>query len=86
MFEMPILVEDMLDEYIKKAVSTAKNINSLIFGEAEQAPSASKKEEKTEKPEEEEEETAGIGGLFGGGGEDEDEDEDEDSPNIGGLF
>ncbi|MGV9173245.1 MAG: 50S ribosomal protein L10 [Promethearchaeia archaeon] len=83
MFEAPIIVQDMIGEYFKKAVSTANSINSLIFGTEEKVPSAEKRAKKPEE-EEEEEESAGIGGLFGGG--DEDEDEDDESPNIGGLF
>ncbi|MFO8020369.1 MAG: 50S ribosomal protein L10 [Promethearchaeia archaeon] len=86
MFEMPIIVGDMIDEYIKKAESTAATINSLVFGVQEKESSIEREEKKTE--EEKEDEEAGMGDLFGGddGNGDEDEDEDEDSPNIGGLF
>jgi large subunit ribosomal protein L10 len=67
MFEMPILVEDMIEEYFKKATSTANTLNAMIFGAQQAATSSTtdEKEEEDEEEEEEEEEAAGIGGLFG---------------------
>ena len=68
LFELPIFLEDMIDEYIKKAVLNAKIINTIIF-EGEITASVKKEEVETEKEktdEEEEKESApGIGGLFG---------------------
>ena len=69
LFELPIFLEDMIDEYIKKAVFDAKIINTIIFEGG--ITSSLKKEEvkpEEEKPDEEEEEeesAPGIGGLFG---------------------
>ena len=66
LFEMPFFVEEMLDEYLKRAVINANMINSLILGEG---IIHTKKivETKQEEPEEEEkeEEEVGISGLFG---------------------
>ncbi|TFG02660.1 MAG: 50S ribosomal protein L10 [Promethearchaeota archaeon] len=69
LFELPIFLEDMIDEYIKKAVFDAKIINTIIF-EGGITASVKKEEVKSEeeKPDEEEEEeesAPGIGGLFG---------------------
>jgi len=68
LFELPIFLEDMMDEYIKKAVLNAKIINSIIF-EGGVTPSVKKEEvePEEEKPDEEEEDESapGIGGLFG---------------------
>ncbi|MFX1315915.1 MAG: 50S ribosomal protein L10 [Promethearchaeota archaeon] len=66
LFEIPFYIEDMSEEYIRKAISEAKTLNALIFGEpiqvtAEKEPIGEEKE--TE--EEAEEEEIGIGGLFG---------------------
>ncbi len=69
LFELPIFLEEMIDEYIKKAVFDAKIINTIIFEGG--ITSSLKKEEvkpEEEKPDEEEEEeesAPGIGGLFG---------------------
>ncbi len=38
LFEMPIFLEDMADEYIRKAVSNANIINAAILGSGTQAP------------------------------------------------
>jgi large subunit ribosomal protein L10 len=65
LFEMPIYIEELRDEYIKKATFSAQALNSLILGESVQVSPESGKPEKEEKEEEEEEEEVGIGGLFG---------------------
>jgi len=67
LFEMPFFLEDMTDDYIRKAASEANILNSIIFGEGIQAPIQEEKLKVKEKePEEEEEsESVGIGGLFG---------------------
>jgi len=68
LFEMPLFLEDMQDEYIRKAASEANILNSIIFGEGIQAVIQTKTEVKQKEPEEEEEEDSegvGIGGLFG---------------------
>ena len=66
LFEMPFFAEDMLDEYLKRAVINANMINSLILGEGI-LPTEKIVETKEEEPEEEEkeEEEVGISGLFG---------------------
>ncbi|MFX1478570.1 MAG: 50S ribosomal protein L10 [Promethearchaeota archaeon] len=66
LFEIPFYVEDMSEEYIRKAISEANIVNAVIFGEGFQVPEENKpkKEEKKEEAEEEEEEV-GISGLFG---------------------
>lgn len=67
LFEMPFFLEDMTDDYIRKAASEATILNSIIFGEGIQVPKKEEKPKVKEKePEEEtEEEEVGIGGLFG---------------------
>ncbi|MHA1272161.1 MAG: 50S ribosomal protein L10 [Promethearchaeota archaeon] len=70
LFEMPIIAEDMLEEYIKKAVVNANIINAVIFGEGlsivgGESKDVGKEEPEPEPEEEEEEESVGIGGLFG---------------------
>lgn len=66
LFKAPIFVEDMRDEYIKKAVLNANTINAMILGggptvaTTKESPKA-----KEDEPEEEETEEVGIGGLFG---------------------
>jgi len=66
LFEMPIIDEAYIDQYVNKAQSHANAINAMILGEGIVTPPSeeikSEKEEKEE--EEEEEETAGIGSLF----------------------
>jgi len=61
LFELPVYFNDMRDEYIRKAVSNASVIKSIVLGEDLQVPTK-KKEGKKEKDEEEE---VGIKGLFG---------------------
>ncbi|MFW9865585.1 MAG: 50S ribosomal protein L10 [Candidatus Thorarchaeota archaeon] len=66
LFEMPFYVEDLSEEYIRKAISEANIVNTVIFGGGIQTPEEAKTkiEEKKEEVEEEEEEV-GISGLFG---------------------
>ncbi len=65
LFEMPYLQEDMVEEYIQKAISEANLLNVMIFGEGVQVSSEEEKSKPVEKEEEEPEEEVGIGGLFG---------------------
>jgi large subunit ribosomal protein L10 len=67
LFELPIFIDEMQDEYVKKAIADANAINSVIFGETlvSQPQEDETKEAKVEEEEEEEEEEVGIGGLFG---------------------
>ncbi|MFW9999414.1 MAG: 50S ribosomal protein L10 [Candidatus Hodarchaeota archaeon] len=67
LFKMPFFLEDMTEEYFRKATSEANLINSIIFGEDIQVSDKveSKIEEKETEEEEEEGESVGIGGLFG---------------------
>ncbi|MHA1194668.1 MAG: 50S ribosomal protein L10 [Promethearchaeota archaeon] len=65
LFEAPIYIEEMRDEYLKKAAATANIINSLIFGSHIEAPSTEETKTSKEEKEEEEEEEVGIGSLFG---------------------
>ncbi|MFX0046579.1 MAG: 50S ribosomal protein L10 [Candidatus Hermodarchaeota archaeon] len=65
LFEMPFFSVDMTEEYVRKATSEAKLLNSIIFGEVVQAPVQIETEEKKADEEEEEEDSVGIGGLFG---------------------
>jgi large subunit ribosomal protein LP0 len=67
LFEMPFIEESMTEDYIRKAVSEANTIESMIFGEGISAPTEpdTKDEEKEEEEEEEQDEEVGIGGLFG---------------------
>ena len=68
LFELPMIDETMLDEYIRRAERNAKLINSMVFGEGIQEP---KKDDDKDKgagmvaDKDEEEEGVGIGGLFG---------------------
>ncbi|MFX0187145.1 MAG: 50S ribosomal protein L10 [Candidatus Hodarchaeota archaeon] len=68
LFEVPIFFEDMIDEYIKKAVSNANIVNVVVF-EGGIIPTVEKEDVKAEEEkreeEEEESESVGIGGLFG---------------------
>lgn len=66
LFEMPFYMENMTEEYIRKAISEANTLDAIIFGEGIKisAEPESKVEEK-EDEEETEEEEVGIGGLFG---------------------
>jgi large subunit ribosomal protein L10 len=63
LFEMPIYVEELRDQYICKANSNALVLNSVILGESVQVETKTVKQEKEDKKKEEEE--VGIGGLFG---------------------
>jgi len=65
LYELPIYIEEMREDYIRKAVSNANIINTIILGGDIQA-STTKKETKTEEKEEEEtnDESVGIGNLF----------------------
>jgi len=66
LFEMPFYVDEMSDEYIRKAISEANTLNAMIFGEGIQVTAEKElKVEKEEAEEETEEEEVGIGGLFG---------------------
>jgi large subunit ribosomal protein L10 len=66
LFEMPLFLEDMTGDYIRKATSEANMLNSVLFGEKVQIPQEeAKKDDKKESKEEPEEEEVGIGGLFG---------------------
>jgi len=67
LFEMPFLQEDMIEDYIQKAVSTANILNTMVFGGGIPASTEEEKPiaEEKEQEEEEEKESVGIGGLFG---------------------
>ncbi|MFW9899843.1 MAG: 50S ribosomal protein L10 [Candidatus Thorarchaeota archaeon] len=65
LFKMPFYIEDMSEEYFRKAASEANNLNAIIFGEKIQALIQEEKPKVEEKEPEEEEESVGIGGLFG---------------------
>ena len=66
LFEMPFFMEDMTDEYIRKAVSEANTLDAMIFGERiEVSTKPEPKVEEKEAEDEPEEEEVGIGGLFG---------------------
>jgi hypothetical protein len=64
-YELPIYIEEMRGDYIRKAVLNANKINTVIFGGDTQV-STTKKKTKTEEKEEEEkkDESVGIGNLF----------------------
>ncbi len=71
LFELPMIDETMLEEYIRRAELNAKIINSKILGETTVAP-ATKEEPKgkkgkkdKKKKKDDEKEGVGIGGLFG---------------------
>ncbi len=68
LFEMPFFIEDMSEDYVRKAASEANLLNSIIFGEGiEVVKKEEKPKEDKKEPEEEEseDEDVGIGGLFG---------------------
>jgi len=65
LFEMPFFIEDMSEEYLRKAASEANILNAIIFGEGIKASIQEEKPKAEEKEPEEEEESVGIGGLFG---------------------
>jgi ribosomal protein L10 len=66
-FEMPFYVENMHEDYIRKAASEANMLEAMIFGEGITVATEPKPEVEEKKVEEEEEsdEEVGIGGLFG---------------------
>ena len=65
-FEIPVYIDELRNDYIRKALSNANTLNTIIFGESK---TVAKSEETTisdhKKKDEEEEEEVGIGGLFG---------------------
>ncbi len=66
LFESPVYIEDMRDEYIQKAVSNATTLNILLLGGGIPAPTSESSSKPPEDAEEEEaDEEVGIGGLFG---------------------
>ena len=68
LFKMPYILEDMTEDYIRKAASEANILNTIIFGEGIIVPTQeeeSQVEEKEPEEEKEEKESVGIGGLFG---------------------
>jgi large subunit ribosomal protein L10 len=65
LFELPIFIDDLRDEYLKKAAINAQVINSIIFGEDGSTPTKTQETKEEPKEEDEEEEEVGIGGLFG---------------------
>ncbi len=67
LFETPIFVEEMTDEYIRKAVVNANIMNAMILGEDIPTQIAEKVPEKKGAPEPDEDsddEISGIGSLF----------------------
>ncbi|MFX1428352.1 MAG: 50S ribosomal protein L10 [Promethearchaeota archaeon] len=66
LFEMPFIEESMTEDYIRKAVSEANIIETMIFGAGIPTPIEPETKDKDKEEEEEEpEEEVGIGGLFG---------------------
>ncbi|MHA1669510.1 MAG: 50S ribosomal protein L10 [Promethearchaeota archaeon] len=65
LFESPVYVETMRDEYIQKAVSNATILNILLLGGGISAPTSESSSTPPKEEEEEEDEEVGIGGLFG---------------------
>lgn len=67
LFEMPFFQEDLLEEYIQKAISQANIVNAIVFGEGIQFTAEEEKPQVEEKKEEKKDssESVGIGGLFG---------------------
>jgi large subunit ribosomal protein L10 len=67
LFELPLYIEEMQDEYIRKAIRDASAINSVILGDTlvSKPYEPEEKVKKDEEKEDEEEEDVGIGGLFG---------------------
>lgn len=65
-FEMPFYVEDIPEEYMRKAVSEANTLEAMIFADGITIPAESEpKVEEKETEEEPKDEEVGIGGLFG---------------------
>ena len=67
LFEMPFFQEDMMEEYIQKAISQANIVNAIVFGEGIQITAEEEKPQVEEKKEEKKDDSqdVGIGGLFG---------------------
>jgi len=67
LFEMPFFQEDMMEEYIQKAITQANIVNAIVFGEGIQITAEEEKPLVEEKKEEKKDdsESVGIGGLFG---------------------
>lgn len=65
LFEMSFYLEEMTEEYIRKAVSESNIMNAVIFGEGIKIPVEEEVKVEKKEPEEEPEEEVGIGGLFG---------------------
>ena len=66
LFELPIFIDEMQDEYVKKAIREANSINSVIFRETiVSKPHEPEEKGKKDKEKEDKEEEVGIGGLFG---------------------
>ncbi len=65
LFEMPFYLEEMKEEYIRKAVSEFNIMNTVIFGEGIKAPVEEDVKVDEKESEEEIDEEVGIGGLFG---------------------
>ena len=67
LFEMPFFQEDMIEEYIQKAITQANIVNAIVFGEGIQITAEEEKPQVEEKKEEKKDdsEEVGIGGLFG---------------------
>jgi large subunit ribosomal protein L10 len=63
--EMPFYVDNIPEEYIRKAVSEANTLEAMIFGEGIAVPVESKPKAEEKEAEEEPDEEVGIGGLFG---------------------
>jgi large subunit ribosomal protein L10 len=66
LFDSPVYIEDMRDEYIQKAVSNATILKMLLLGGGVPVPTSGSSSKPPEDEEEEEaDEEVGIGGLFG---------------------
>ncbi|MBD3196108.1 MAG: 50S ribosomal protein L10 [Candidatus Lokiarchaeota archaeon] len=70
LFKMPIFDDSIVDEYVRKAHSSANLLNSMIFGggtvaKPDQSDNIDESEKKPDEEEPDEEEPQGIGGLFG---------------------
>ena len=67
-FEMPIIFNELIDEYIKKATINVKIVESLIFGESkavlEKEIKAKPEKKEIEEEEDSDKEATGIGSLF----------------------
>ena len=70
LFEMPFFLGDMTEDYIQKAISQAKILYAIIYGEGiqistkEETPKVEEKKEEEDKKSDKSE-SVGIGGLFG---------------------